>query len=237
MSEHILEVKNLCKYFYLGKNKPPMKAVDDVSFYIEKGETVGLVGESGCGKTTTGRTIIRLYQPTSGEIWFNGKRIDGKLNAEETRQVTSKMQMVFQDPVASLNPRMTVEEIICEGVKINKLYPDKTERRNQVYKMLDMVGLTREHATRYPHEFSGGQRQRICIARALATDPEFVVCDEAGTCSRWSRSRRGPRNPQSGSGSRRRFPRRIPACRSRCRPRSGPCPHWGRRGPSRSRTH
>ena len=139
MSEHILEVKNLCKYFYSGKNKPPMKAVDDVSFYIEKGETVGLVGESGCGKTTTGRTIIRLYQPTSGEIWFNGKRIDGKLNAEETRQVTSKMQMVFQDPVASLNPRMTVEEIICEGVKINKLYPDKTERRNQVYKMLDMV--------------------------------------------------------------------------------------------------
>ena len=178
MSEHILEVKNLCKYFYLGKNKPPMKAVDDVSFYIEKGETVGLVGESGCGKTTTGRTIIRLYQPTSGEIWFNGKRIDGKLNAEETRQVTSKMQMVFQDPVASLNPRMTVEEIICEGVKINKLYPDKTERRNQVYKMLDMVGLTREHATRYPHEFSGGQRQRICIVRALITQPDLLIADE-----------------------------------------------------------
>ena len=178
MSEHILEAKNLCKYFYLGKNKPPMKAVDDVSFYIEKGETVGLVGESGCGKTTTGRTIIRLYQPTSGEIWFNGKRIDGKLNAEETRQVTSKMQMVFQDPVASLNPRMTVEEIICEGVKINKLYPDKTERRNQVYKMLDMVGLTREHATRYPHEFSGGQRQRICIARALITQPDLLIADE-----------------------------------------------------------
>ena len=178
MSEHSLEVKNLCKYFYLGKNKPPMKAVDDVSFYIDKGETVGLVGESGCGKTTTGRTIIRLYQPTSGEVWFNGKRIDGKLNAEETRQVTSKMQMVFQDPVASLNPRMTVEEIICEGVKINKLYPDKTERRNQVYKMLDMVGLTREHATRYPHEFSGGQRQRICIARALITQPDLLIADE-----------------------------------------------------------
>ena len=178
MSEHILEVKTLCKYFYLGKNKPPMKAVDDVSFYIEKGETVGLVAESGCGKTTTGRTIIRLYQPTSGEIWFNGKRIDGKLNAEETRQVTSKMQMVFLDPVASLNPRMTVEEIICEGVKINKLYPDKTERRNQVYKMLDMVGLTREHATRYPHEFSGGQRQRICIARALITQPDLLIADE-----------------------------------------------------------
>ena len=178
MSEHILEVKHLCKYFNAGRHQPPMKAVDDVSFYIEKGETVGLVGESGCGKTTTGRTIIRLYQPTSGEIWFNGKRIDGKLNAEETRQVTSKMQMVFQDPVASLNPRMTVEEIICEGVKINKLYPDKTERRNQVYKMLDMVGLTREHATRYPHEFSGGQRQRICIARALITQPDLLIADE-----------------------------------------------------------
>ena len=178
MSERILEVKNLCKYFYSGKNTPPMKAVDDVSFYVNKGETLGLVGESGCGKTTTGRTVIRLYAPTSGEVWFNGKRIDGKLSAEETRQVTSKMQMVFQDPVASLNPRMTVEEIICEGVKINNLYPDKDERRKQVYKMLDMVGLTREHATRYPHEFSGGQRQRICIARALITQPDLIIADE-----------------------------------------------------------
>ena len=178
MSERILEVKNLCKYFYSGKNNPPMKAVDDVSFYVNKGETLGLVGESGCGKTTTGRTVIRLYAPTSGEVWFNGKRIDGKLSAEETKEVTSKMQMVFQDPVASLNPRMTVEEIICEGVKINNLYPDKEERRKQVYKMLDMVGLTREHATRYPHEFSGGQRQRICIARAIALNPDFIVCDE-----------------------------------------------------------
>ena len=178
MSERILEVKNLCKYFYSGKNNPPMKAVDDVSFYVNKGETLGLVGESGCGKTTTGRTVIRLYAPTSGEVWFNGKRIDGKLSAEETKQVTSKMQMVFQDPVASLNPRMTVEEIICEGVKINNLYPDKDERRKQVYKMLDMVGLTREHATRYPHEFSGGQRQRICIARALITQPDLIIADE-----------------------------------------------------------
>ena len=148
MSERILEVKNLCKYFYSGKNNPPMKAVDDGSFYVNKGETLGLVGESGCGKTTTGRTVIRLYAPTSGEVWFNGTRIDGKLSAEDTKLVTSKMQMVFQDPVASLYPRMTVEEIICEGVKINNLYPDKEERRKQVYKMLDMVGLTREHATR-----------------------------------------------------------------------------------------
>ena len=154
------------------------QALHDISLDFPEHAVTALIGPSGCGKTTTGRTIIRLYQPTSGEIWFNGKRIDGKLNAEETRQVTSKMQMVFQDPVASLNPRMTVEEIICEGVKINKLYPDKTERRNQVYKMLDMVGLTREHATRYPHEFSGGQRQRICIARALITQPDLLIADE-----------------------------------------------------------
>lgn len=180
-AQPIIEVRNLKEYFNINMGllrTKPLKAVDNVSFSIHPGETLGLVGESGCGKTTTGRTIIRLYQPTSGEIWFNGKRIDGKLNAEETRQVTSKMQMVFQDPVASLNPRMTVEEIICEGVKINKLYPDKTERRNQVYKMLDMVGLTREHATRYPHEFSGGQRQRICIARALITQPDLLIADE-----------------------------------------------------------
>lgn len=178
MEDHIIEVRHLCKYFYAGKKNAPMKAVDDVSFYINRGETLGLVGESGCGKTTTGRTVIRLYQPTSGEIWFNGRRIDGKLNAGETKAVTSKMQMVFQDPVASLNPRMTVEEIICEGIKINGLYPSKEERRKQMYKMLDMVGLTREHATRYPHEFSGGQRQRICIARALITQPDMIIADE-----------------------------------------------------------
>ena len=175
--EKILEVKHLCKYFPAGK-KSVMKAVDDVSFYVKKGETFGLVGESGCGKTTTGRTIIRLYQPTSGEIWFNGKRINGKLNAEESRAVTSKMQMVFQDPVASLNPRMTVEELICEGAKINRLFDDKTALRSRMYEMLDLVGLTREHATRYPHEFSGGQRQRICIARALITEPDLIIADE-----------------------------------------------------------
>lgn len=178
MSEQkILEVKNLCKYFSSGK-KGVMKAVDDVSFYVKKGETFGLVGESGCGKTTTGRTIIRLYQPTSGEIWFNGNRIDGKLSPEATKNVTSKMQMIFQDPVASLNPRMTVEEIICEGAKINKIFDSKKEMRNTMYEMLDLVGLTREHATRYPHEFSGGQRQRICIARALITKPDLIIADE-----------------------------------------------------------
>ena len=172
----ILEVKNLCKYFYDGKT--PMKAVDDVSFQVYKGETFGLVGESGCGKTTTGRTIIRLYKPTSGEILFNGKRINGKLTKAETKAVTSKMQMIFQDPVASLNPRMTVEEIISEGAKINKVFSSKEELKENVYKMLELVGLTKEHATRYPHEFSGGQRQRICIARALITNPDLLIADE-----------------------------------------------------------
>ena len=174
--EPILEVKNLCKYFYSGKK--PMKAVDDVSFQVYKGETFGLVGESGCGKTTTGRTIIRLYKPTSGEVLFNGKRIDGKLTREQTKAVTSKMQMIFQDPVASLNPRMTVEEIISEGARINNVFSSKEELKANVYKMLELVGLTKEHATRYPHEFSGGQRQRICIARALITNPDLLIADE-----------------------------------------------------------
>ena len=172
----ILEVKHLCKYF--SSKNAVMKAVDDVNFQIFKGETFGLVGESGCGKTTTGRTIIRLYKPTSGEVWFNGARIDGQLNKEETRAVTSKMQMIFQDPVASLNPRMTVEEIIAEGAKINGIFHSKEELKENVKKMLELVGLTSEHATRYPHEFSGGQRQRICIARALITKPDLIIVDE-----------------------------------------------------------
>lgn len=172
----ILEVKDLCKHFYQGK--VPMKAVNDVNFTVYKGETFGLVGESGCGKTTTGRTIIRLYKPTSGEVWFNGKRIDGKLPKEEVKAVTSKMQMIFQDPVASLNPRMTVAEIISEGAKINKIFATKEELQDNVHKMLELVGLTAEHATRYPHEFSGGQRQRICIARALITKPDLIIADE-----------------------------------------------------------
>ena len=172
----ILEVKNLCKHFRQGKSV--MKAVSDVNFSVYKGETFGLVGESGCGKTTTGRTIIRLYKPTSGEVWFNGKRIDGKLSREETKAVTSKMQMIFQDPVASLNPRMTVSEIISEGAKINNIFHSKEELQGNVRNMLELVGLTAEHATRYPHEFSGGQRQRICIARALITKPDFIIADE-----------------------------------------------------------
>lgn len=172
----ILEVKHLCKYF--SSKNTQMKAVDDVNFEVFKGETFGLVGESGCGKTTTGRTIIRLYKPTSGEVWFNGNRIDGKLSKEESRAVTSKMQMIFQDPVASLNPRMTVEEIISEGTKINNIFSSKEELKANVRKMLEMVGLTPEHATRYPHEFSGGQRQRICIARALITKPDLIIADE-----------------------------------------------------------
>ena len=172
----ILEVKHLCKYF--SSKNAVMKAGDDVNFQVFKGETFGLVGESGCGKTTTGRTIIRLYKPTSGEVWFNGARIDGQLNKEETRAVTSKMQMIFQDPVASLNPRMTVEEIIAEGAKINGIFHSKEELKENVKKMLELVGLTSEHATRYPHEFSGGQRQRICIARALITKPDLIIADE-----------------------------------------------------------
>lgn len=174
---NILEVKHLSKHFTSGKNGV-VKAVDDVSFFIKKGETFGLVGESGCGKTTTGRMIIRLYQPTSGEVWFNGNRIDGKLSQDKTIAVTSKMQMIFQDPVASLNPRMTVEEIVCEGAKINKTFRSKLEMRSRMYEMLELVGLTKEHATRYPHEFSGGQRQRICIARALITNPDLIIADE-----------------------------------------------------------
>jgi len=177
VTEPLLKVENLSKYFY-GHRRSVLKAVDDISFHIDRGETFGLVGESGCGKTTTGRTIIRLYRPTAGAVAFNGKRIDGKLSKEETKAVTSKMQMVFQDPIASLNPRMTVEEIILEGAYINRLYDTKEEMRREMERMLDLVGLTREHATRYPHEFSGGQRQRISIARALLTNPDLLIADE-----------------------------------------------------------
>lgn len=178
--EPILKVRNLKQYFEsgFGKNKVVVKAVDDISFDIYKGETFGLVGESGCGKTTTGRTIIRLYEPTDGEVYFNGKLISGKLNAEEKKEVTRGMQMIFQDPIASLNPRMTVKEIIGEGLRINRLYKDEDHMMELVYNILETVGLTSEHATRYPHEFSGGQRQRIGIARALITNPDLVIADE-----------------------------------------------------------
>lgn len=176
----VLEVKNLQQFFTsgTGKNKITVKAVDDVSFKIYKGETFGLVGESGCGKTTTGRSIIRLYDPTGGEVYFNGKLISGKLPKKELVEVTQGIQMIFQDPIASLNPRMTVKEIIGEGLKINKMCKNEEEMMELIYEMLETVGLTREHATRYPHEFSGGQRQRIGIARALITRPDLVIADE-----------------------------------------------------------
>ena len=178
--EPILRVENLCQHFTsgFGKSKVVVKAVNDISFDIYKGETFGLVGESGCGKTTTGRTIIKLYEPTSGDVYFNGKLISKKLNAEEKKEVTRGMQMIFQDPIASLNPRMTVKEIISEGLRINRLYKDEDHMMELVYNILETVGLTREHATRYPHEFSGGQRQRIGIARALITNPDLVIADE-----------------------------------------------------------
>ncbi|WP_138205186.1 ABC transporter ATP-binding protein [Haloimpatiens lingqiaonensis] len=171
----LLEVKNLKKYFHVGKNAT-LKAVDDVSFFIRKGETLGLVGESGCGKTTCGRTVMGMYSATGGEVLFDGVDIH-KLNKTEKKEFTRRAQMIFQDPYASLNPRMTVGEIIGEGIDIHALYTGQ-ERLDRIYHLLQLVGLNKEHATRFPHEFSGGQRQRIGIARSLAIEPEFIVCDE-----------------------------------------------------------
>lgn len=176
-NEPIMEVKNLTKYFTLG-GQITLKAVDNVSFQIMKGETFGLVGESGCGKSTTGRTILKLYEATGGEVIFNQQPIHGSLNNTEKNRVHRKMQMVFQDPYASLDPRKTVEDIIAEGMDIHHLYETKKERADKVQQLLELVGLQKEHASRYPHEFSGGQRQRIGIARALAVQPEFMILDE-----------------------------------------------------------
>ena len=177
MSDYILEVEHLKQYFPVRTGfarTTPLKAVDDVSFSIRPGETLGLVGESGCGKTTVGRSVLRLYEPTGGTVKFEGETITEK-NILSMRR---KMQMVFQDPYSSLNPRMTVEDIIGEPLDVHKLYSTRKERREKVLQLMEYVGLNAEHATRYAHEFSGGQRQRIGIARALAMHPEFVVCDE-----------------------------------------------------------
>ncbi len=172
MPEKILEVKNLKQHF------GSIKAVDGISFDVYEGETLGLVGESGCGKSTTGRSIIRLYDITDGEIIFQGKDIHGKKSAKELKQFNKDMQMIFQDPYASLNPRMTAGEIISEGFDIHGMYKNKKERKEKIGTLLESVGLNREHANRYAHEFSGGQRQRIGIARALSLDPSFIIADE-----------------------------------------------------------
>jgi oligopeptide transport system ATP-binding protein len=174
----LVEVRNLKEYFKINVGafqSKPLKAVDDVSFSINRGETLGLVGESGCGKTTVGRTMLHLYKPTGGEIFYDGKKIETKQDIKEFRK---KATMVFQDPYSSLNPRMTVSDIIGEPLDVHKLYSTKEERRERILELMDHVGLNSEHASRYAHEFSGGQRQRIGIARALAVNPEFIVCDE-----------------------------------------------------------
>lgn len=177
MSEVLLEVKNLKKYFEVG-NKQILKAVDNVSFQIYKGETLGLVGESGCGKSTLGRTIMRLYHPTEGEVFYNGKKISGKLSNEEAKKCCKKLQMIFQDPYASLDQRMKVVDIVAEGLDSQNSSMSRAEREKTVVQLMEMVGLQKEHIGRFPHEFSGGQRQRIGIARALAIQPEFIVADE-----------------------------------------------------------
>ncbi|MEG1416430.1 MAG: dipeptide ABC transporter ATP-binding protein [Clostridium sp.] len=181
MTKPLLEVKNLKKYFpikkgLLGNQISYVKSVDDISFTINKGETLGLVGESGCGKTTTGRTILKLYEPTAGDIIYNGVNLS-PLSSGQMQDYRKKMQMIFQDPYASLNSRMTVGDIIGEPIDIHKIAKGQ-ERKDRISYLLERVGLNSEHANRYPHEFSGGQRQRIGIARALAVEPEFIVCDE-----------------------------------------------------------
>ncbi len=174
----LVEVKDLKQYFDINMGffrTKPLKAVDGVTFSIQKGETLGLVGESGCGKTTVGRTMLHLYKPTGGEVWYDGKKIE---TADDIRQMRKKATMVFQDPYSSLNPRMTVNDIIAEPLDVHHMYATKQERNARVLELMDYVGLNSEHAARYAHEFSGGQRQRIGIARALAINPDFIVCDE-----------------------------------------------------------
>ena len=176
--EFLVQVSHLKQYFPINTGflkTTLLKAVDDVSFDIRRGETLGLVGESGCGKTTVGRTMLQLYKPTGGQIWFDGKLIEGREKLQEFRR---RAQMVFQDPYSSLNPRMTVADIVAEPIDVHRLCADRKEREARIRELMSLVGLNTEHATRYAHEFSGGQRQRIGIARALASKPEFIVCDE-----------------------------------------------------------
>ena len=174
----LIQVKNLKQYFNVNTgffSSKPLKAVNDISFDIMEGETLGLVGESGCGKTTAGRSILHLYTPTGGEVWFRGKQLKTKADINEFRK---KATMVFQDPYSSLDPRMTVADIIGEPLDVHHMYSSKEERRAKILELMEHVGLNSEHAARYAHEFSGGQRQRVGIARALAVDPDFIVCDE-----------------------------------------------------------
>lgn len=175
--EKLLEIKNLQKHFKVDRNNV-LRAVDGITFDIYKGETFGLVGESGCGKSTAGRTILRLYEATDGQVTFDGKNVHTKKSKRELKNFNRSMQMIFQDPYASLNPRMTVKDIIAEGLDIHGLVKNKQERTKRVNELLEVVGLNSDHGNRYPHEFSGGQRQRIGIARAISVDPDFIVADE-----------------------------------------------------------
>ncbi len=175
--EKLIEVRNLKQYFNVGKSNE-VRAIDDISFDVYKGETLGLVGESGCGKSTTGRTLIKLYNATDGKVIFDGTDIQSIKKKKELLKFNRRMQMIFQDPYASLNPRLKVMDIIAEGIDIHNLAKNKEDRASRVYELLETVGLNKEHANRYPHEFSGGQRQRIGIARALAVEPEFIIADE-----------------------------------------------------------
>lgn len=173
----LLDVQHLKKYFEVGKNQT-LKAVDDVTLQIFKGETLGLVGESGCGKSTFGRTVIHLYEPTSGTVTFDGMKVDKSMGRKQAHELTGRMQMIFQDPYASLNPRRKIMDIVGEGLDAHGLAKNRKDKEEQVVRLLETVGLQAEHADRFPHEFSGGQRQRVGIARALAVNPGFIVCDE-----------------------------------------------------------
>ncbi|MBM0868800.1 oligopeptide transport system ATP-binding protein [Staphylococcus auricularis] len=176
-NEILLEIKNLKQYFNKGKRNE-VRAIEDISFDIYKGETLGLVGESGCGKSTTGKAIIKLNDITEGQILYEGVDIQSIKNRKDSLKFNKKIQMIFQDPYASLNPRLKVMDIVAEGIDIHNLASSRKDRKKRVYDLLETVGLSKEHASRYPHEFSGGQRQRIGIARALAVEPEFIIADE-----------------------------------------------------------